>query len=858
MKTLHYLLLIAVCLMASASGKAQVELVYHSGGETKLLTGVAQKRRGYLFGAEPVPLAPGGTWEIRAAAAYADTEAAVVPCFRLKTSAAIGSGPPQLEVQYDLAIRPEHDQQNLYYVAAWNVHGRDVKFDVKALLPIAQAGEDNRILGGFFINASDRNGFLRVYVLQQGRSLRGLAGKEATMMPLRAALDGGDFAQALAWLGGAGRDQKLPQPLLEQIVRSGNADLLAAALTGKNSRRFKGDDGAALIGAATETGQERCVELLLKLGADANTQGFTGVSALHRAVWSGSAETVRLLLEAGAKPSPYESALHESPLQDAIVAGDTAVATLLIEKGAKLPEKSLLEDQLCMAVARQDVKMAALLLKQGASLDTLIYDRPPLVIAAFGSDPSVVTFLLGAGAKVDQTGPKGETALMGAAWMGDDTQIQILRKAGASLAKTDKLNRTPASWAAMAGRDELALRLYRENPCQGAAATRLLHDAVVFRCDQLEAALLAANTHFDFRAEDIDKVLDEILRSGNLKALELACAQGLDVNRSIYGAWTLGGLARRYASAPMTEALGKCAPAGGLKVEVPTTTKLPVEIIQRAPGLSPTELGDKLDKGEAVVDFFIDAIGRPCAPITRSASTPEFGQAAMNNVLKWRFSPANSKSPVWRRAVLPFSYSAEAFGKDDVLMAADVDNVPLRKNKVPLSVDPREIRQAAWVSFRVSPTGQVFAPLVVSASKPGLDPSAFAAIRDWKYSPAIKDTAPVWCLLQGVALFPAGGFLEIGLTPLGATDDGTQPPMVTKGAAYRRDSIFVSGEERGFVVVRFVVNPQGTPESIVVVASSDPALNRRGVDTCAEMQFDPALHQGKPVAFPMLRTFLID
>jgi ankyrin repeat protein len=184
--------------------------------------------------------------------------------------------------------------------------------------------------------------------------------------PARTGLDGRSARRralitgvaATAELLGGGADAPVDR-LLEAIV-TGDGDR-ARRLVGADRGlvdRFAPADRAALV-AAAERGNVAAVGLMLELGfpIDARREADDdGATALHAAAWSGSAETVALLLDRDADVNARDLRWESQPLAWALVGSGEApdlapapdwIATvsLLLDAGASAAEISLDPDQ---------------------------------------------------------------------------------------------------------------------------------------------------------------------------------------------------------------------------------------------------------------------------------------------------------------------------------------------------------------------------------------------------------------------------------------------------------------------------------------------------------------------------------
>jgi ankyrin repeat protein len=180
-----------------------------------------------------------------------------------------------------------------------------------------------------------------------------------------------------------------------------------------------------LILAARRAGNSRIVKLLLQHGANATEHNNAGISPIMSGAASGDLETVRLLLDAGAKPGDFPKSNDprtsgiatgfRTPLMWAAYQNNIRMIRLLIERGADPNQATYFGDALSQACWNGSFEAAELLLDRGAKVNARdeLADFTALHWAA-GSErplPQLVKLLLARGADPNAVGGEHVGAL---------------------------------------------------------------------------------------------------------------------------------------------------------------------------------------------------------------------------------------------------------------------------------------------------------------------------------------------------------------------------------------------------------------------------------------------------------------
>ena len=123
---------------------------------------------------------------------------------------------------------------------------------------------------------------------------------------------------------------------LSTFIRTGNLVAVSEAIAAGADVNSRGPDGITPLMTASALGQAQTVALLLTAGADAiAAEPRMGATALHKAAQSGSADVIGLLLDHGAFIDQQSPVLGNTALMDAVLHKNDDAVRILLSRRAR-------------------------------------------------------------------------------------------------------------------------------------------------------------------------------------------------------------------------------------------------------------------------------------------------------------------------------------------------------------------------------------------------------------------------------------------------------------------------------------------------------------------------------------------
>lgn len=213
-------------------------------------------------------------------------------------------------------------------------------------------------------------------------------------------------------------------------VKSGHIDLFKFLLE-RHKPSTSSLQSQALLTAA-EYGHAEIVRMMLEAGADVDTRGIGGPSAIQLAASLGRADVVRLLLAAGAdQTSKRVTCTFDDPLCRAASNGHEQVVQILLDAGEDVNGPSASDSPLYAAAGNEEIPMMRFLLERGADVHAHDCGAKAICTAAARGYELVVRLLVANGISPDGPRKINQSPMLSAMMGGQTHVIRTLTELGA-------------------------------------------------------------------------------------------------------------------------------------------------------------------------------------------------------------------------------------------------------------------------------------------------------------------------------------------------------------------------------------------------------------------------------------------
>lgn len=295
--------------------------------------------------------------------------------------------------------------------------------------------------------------------------------------------------------------------------------------------------------------------------------------------------------------------------------------------------------------------------------------------------------------------------------------------------------------------------------------------------------------------------------------------------------------------------------------------------------------------GRVKVGFVVNTKGGVVDPVVMDSNGPDFNEAAVEAVLKWKFRPARVNGhAVSTRMVVPIifrfddgrgreSYTMTSMGKkarEKLPEAFRYDVAPRPRGVIrpvfPYAAFRAGLEGRAAAILEIGPEGRVVALKITKATRPEFGLALAAAVETYVFYPAQKDGRPTpavvktqqefslnfetglvtdedWRLLRLEKKHPdkiaGAGHLDQPLHPL-----SRQPPVFPL--------VMVGKADRGTATIEMLVDKDGHARLPRIVKASAPAFGYAAVQAVSQWLFAPPKSHGKSVVVRVEVPFEFD
>lgn len=277
-------------------------------------------------------------------------------------------------------------------------------------------------------------------------------------------------------------------------------------------------------------------------------------------------------------------------------------------------------------------------------------------------------------------------------------------------------------------------------------------------------------------------------------------------------------------------------------------------VVSKVEAAYPAELVGSKVSGKVVIGFTVDEEGKVRDARVMTSTNHAFEKPALDAIRQWRFEPGvRNGRRIKTKMLLPIMFSLEQDGTGATgatnARATDTEATLPIPIESPLPVYPSALLKAGISGTLVSQVlvtreGTVAGAIVMGSPDKRLDEQALAALRRWKFKPAVLDGEAVTAACI-VPIEVQGATLAVGtITPPRNPETG---PRVLYVATPRYPFSLMRAGIGGGVITRFFVDETGRVVGEVATKATHKEFAKETVDAIRLWRFAPAVVDGRPV-----------
>jgi TonB family protein len=255
----------------------------------------------------------------------------------------------------------------------------------------------------------------------------------------------------------------------------------------------------------------------------------------------------------------------------------------------------------------------------------------------------------------------------------------------------------------------------------------------------------------------------------------------------------------------------------------------------------------------AFADLYVEtnAYGYVTHAEVKATSHPELGEACVEAIRQWRYSPARENGqPVAAKFIQPIHFN-------DGLITTAVAKPASRQAKATHREAPalpdalKHITGSIVVAVQLDDKGQITSVAIDSATHEELAPYCEGAVRQWKFEPALTDGQAVPATVHVPFRFIGDPLEPAGVSKASTPEDRELSPLRQPWPRLPEALATAAGEAE----IAFVVDPSGYVSQPEIKSSTHAQLAEIARQTVLNWKYRPAVKDGQPVAVKVLQPF---